>query len=245
MQSHYATKPLAFESKLNSIANLPIENQPDEFRKILIILNCNGGFYHENTILFAYKLKQSMNHAGISEKAKHEFDAIKAELPYSISAIIFNQVVRLQNTQYSEFMYTPDPEFAFDGERLRVFTSHENSATENSQWMFETTDEGRTFYIKSTKWNEYLYRDRNEKFYNFFQVDKDRKMVFTKRDRTKPYDGSKWRVELVNNDNVRIRNEEYGEYLFVSTYKYDDERRHVFTWGPGNQISNGIWEVFA
>ncbi len=42
---------------------------------------------------------------------------------------------------------------------------------------------------------------------------------------------------------VCIKNARYGEYLYaaVNYFNYDSDRRSVFTWCPGDKISNGYW----
>ena len=44
--------------------------------------------------------------------------------------------------------------------------------------------------------------------------------------------------------NGNIRNHYQNEYMYAGDYApYDEYRRRVFTWRPGNQIRQGYWGV--
>lgn len=48
-----------------------------------------------------------------------------------------------------------------------------------------------------------------------------------------------------NGDDCTIKNQYYGNYLYAAGdgYAYDNDRRRVFTWKPGNMIKQGDWSI--
>ncbi|AFY29172.1 hypothetical protein Cyagr_2051 [Cyanobium gracile PCC 6307] len=86
--------------------------------------------------------------------------------------------------------------------------------------------------------SEYLYAADHKPF------DDDRRRVFTWRPGGSAGSHGNWRLEPVSDGVVRIFNTYQLEYLYAADYKpFDDDRRHVFTWRPGNPVNQGYWRI--
>lgn len=47
-----------------------------------------------------------------------------------------------------------------------------------------------------------------------------------------------------NGQSCTIKNIHHNEYLYAaSSYRFDDNRRRVFTWSPGGSVTQGYWKI--
>lgn len=146
-----------------------------------------------------------------------------------------NQVC-IKNMYYNENLYAAG--FPFNENRRYVFTPRLTNEVAKV-WVLEP-QQGNFFYIKNTKYNEYLYAVMNN--YNY---DSERRRVFTWMPGN-AFSQSEWYLEP-ENDYYYIRNRLFNEYLFAdSTRNYDKYNRYVFTWRPGGKTSkDSKWKIYG
>lgn len=156
----------------------------------------------------------------------------------TIEKLIFNEdyIYDIYNTYQKEYLYAADHE-PYDDNRRRVFTWIPGKRLKQGDWKIRSNDEGKTFTIYNTYQNEYLYAADHKPF------DSDRRRVFTWRPGGKAVQGY-WKLKPYNGGSTfTIYNIYQKEYLYAADYEpYDDNRRRVFTWRPGNEIKQGYWK---
>lgn len=214
--------------------------QFDELKSRNQLISSNG-------LALAHKIKEAMKSSEATPQQRASYEAMKNEFPSSIKSIIWNQIVFLKNKHFNEYMNSPEPNNAYDKKRLYVFTSRDGSRDSDSRWQFETNDEGQSFYIKSLRFDEYMFVANKFSFdTSKFRHDYDRRRAFTWRNREK-LDSSefRWIVEPHDDNLIELKSVQYDEYLFASADTYNKDWRYVFTWTKKNRIYNGAWEVFA
>jgi hypothetical protein len=75
-----------------------------------------------------------------------------------------------------------------------------------------------------------------------FAHDKERRNVFTWRPGSS--DDCEWEVEILGDDEVRLKDRCHQEYLFAAQIEYDRERRHAFTWMPDKTYDeSATWKL--
>lgn len=99
---------------------------------------------------------------------------------------------------------------------------------------------GANVCIKNGDTNEYVYAPSD-----FYKTDVDRRNSFTWRPKTKAGPEGTWTFEKQSDGSYAIKNRYRNEYLFVAAdnYSFPSGERRVFTWAPGNQVSNGYWII--
>ncbi|WP_254229504.1 RICIN domain-containing protein [Wolbachia pipientis] len=98
---------------------------------------------------------------------------------------------------------------------------------------------------KNVHYNEYLYSPSD-----YYQHDGSRRNVFTWIPRDEKDEKFVWNFEFVYDNVYHIKNVKYGEYLYspIDGFKYDNNRRRVFTWKNTEFVPKGEdrkfkWEI--
>lgn len=122
----------------------------------------------------------------------------------------------------------------YDADQRHVFTWMRDPPNNYLFWDIERVQSGRypLYKLRNIYFNEYLYAAERE-----FGVDSLRRSVFTSRKREKICDENcVWDIQVVREGRYNyftIQNADLGEYLYTNdggVYKYDENRRNVFTW---------------
>lgn len=222
-----------FKNILQFSKNLPWGTQTQLAHKCLWTrMESNNHVISSETFLLAYQVKMSLKNKVYDDHYVHN------RLPNCAKKIIFEESVHLKNTVHGQYLLSPGAKFAHDSDRLNVYLWRTGDRDDDTKWIITSTDEGQTFYIKSNRHSEYLYAAND-----YFREGNYRK-VFTWRNREKSdLKTFRWYIEPRNSDEIMLKNEEYGQYLFGAGGTRNKDYREVFLWNPGNQISNGNWEV--
>lgn len=250
MDSTAIDRALSTLSNIDSVINLvkllaTREEICDGFENIFNKMKESHGFLNPQALQLAYEVKKAMDKE-TSQSLIVTYEAMKWSFPENIRAIIWSGKVKLRNVHFDEYLYAPANNHAYDSDRRNVYlwtdSSYKGDDT-TALWRFET-DDGRTFYIKSFRYDEYLYAA-------YKQYDNIRRQVFTWRPGTKDSKDSIWKIEIATADRIVLRSQyHYDEFLFASEYKADSSRRHVFTWMAQDDEqmrpnADGKWEVIA
>ncbi|XP_044734787.1 uncharacterized protein LOC123297258 isoform X2 [Chrysoperla carnea] len=227
-----------FDNIIQFIKRLPKISQDATAYSILFDEMQKQGMENNNRITkLAYNVRQSMeqpNYQNIEEIFKNMFGDIKRKIPSWARNIIWNgDKCKLKNRNWDQYIYA-DGAIDYDSERRRVFSwqvgTPQGIMEPESQWKFETDDEGESFMLKNVRWNEYLYAASD-----YFNYDNNRRQVFTWRPGTQVLQGS-WKITPTDNGNyVTIQNINHNkEYLYVDgALTWNKLRRRVFTWRLG------------
>jgi hypothetical protein len=150
-----------------------------------------------------------------------KFANLKSQLPQTVQILIWNVETVLVNEAYpNEYLYSSIIEK--DADRRWAFSWTPGGTPEpKAPYVFSTVDDGKSFSIKSSLYNEYLYPDT--------EVENSWKLVLLWRPGTLEPTFS-WNIELLSDTKIRIKSATYGEYFFShsSTVLLDPIRRHVY-----------------
>lgn len=202
------------------------------------------GFLNPQALQLAYEIR-SAHEKETSQSLIATYEALKWSFPENIRLIIWSGKVKLRNVLFDEYLYAPANNYARDNDRRNVFTWIDASYKGDDStalWKFET-DDGINFYVKSFRYDEYLYAAA-------IDYDTNRRQLFTWRPRTKDTT-MRWKIEMVGEDKIILRYpHQHNEYLFSSYTKSDNSRRFIFTWKPQDTAqqspqSDGWWNVIA
>ncbi|XP_055597363.1 uncharacterized protein LOC129747272 [Uranotaenia lowii] len=165
---------------------------------------------------------------------------LRDELPRSIKNAVFAQRVCFRNVENDEYLISPSQAYLYDLERRRVFTWIPGGRPRDNFGSWELTFQGNDVFIRNFRTRENMYAPAN-----IYKYDSDRRRVFTWTQDWIQIGGSGlWKLEP-EGDNVNIKSAAYPEYLYAAGdgFNHDNDRRSVYTWGPGDKISNGLWEI--
>jgi regulator of replication initiation timing len=223
----YSTYDLSkVENILNGIKSLPWTTHHFEgHKKLFSMMQARNQMLSPQSLLLAFKMRQSMEtHQDFTAQQKSSYNSMKNEFPQSVRWLIWSEAVLLRNTDHSQFY------LIFDSMNMLA-----SSSGLLNRWVFETEDEGKSFFIRAHGKSETLYAADN--FYN-----QNRRNI-----RLAPknqFNSNKWTIVLNTANQIQIRNQKHGEYLFTSAYAISSTKKRVFTWGvKEQQISNGVWEL--
>jgi hypothetical protein len=191
-------------------------------------LKTRGKLYTNEAIPVAIRIKAAMEKSmEYAPRQLTKFNNLKSELPRSVQIIVWNKKVQLETKAFpGQYMYAAGDDLARDEDRRNIFVWKAGGFDSQGEWKFSTKNDGETFLIKNTHFNEYLYAAADD-----LARDTERRNVFTWRPGS--YEECDWKVEILGNDEVMLRSHNYHqEYMYAAYIEYDDERRHVFTWRP-------------
>lgn len=157
----------------------------------------------------------------------------------------------IKNRHFPEHLYA-SKDFDFDENRRQVFSWVPGPRNTHSLWDIErsvTTNELPKYKIRNIETEEYLYAATND-----YKHDKDRRRVFTWKEKTECELQCYWDIQVVGRDDdgknfFSIENIEFREFLYAADgIMQDAERRHVFTWihDPDQEVENdqqSQWDI--
>lgn len=231
------------------ITRLPLISQSAVGYKILIEgMKQNGQFFTPEMVRVGYRIKEYMdmsNYSNIGQEYKNIYDSLKSGLPEAVRHLLWRKVCLRNTVKNNEYLYSANNYFKYDDDRSRVFTWRSGYPGSDAVWKFETYDQGKTFEIKNNYRGQYLYAAGDD-----FKYDDDRRQIFTWRNGNR-VQKNEWRVELLTTDGSKDRseialwNDFYGETLYAAgdVFKYDDDRRRVFTWIPKTPLLQARWKI--
>ena len=198
-------------------------------------MRINNQLFTSETLRLAYTFNQIMNYPGyllLKPESKSRYELEKSNFPQAIKYLLYNKVCLRSVAQNNEYLYASWFNMP-NNTGKQVFTWIPNEyAGVQAVWRFESSDEGKTFYIYNPKQEAYLHAI-HEKY------DNDRRNVVVQS--VKGVSG-KWRVQLAATESeIILWNDYHGETLY-SAFKYNDNRRYVFTWLKGS-ILTARWKV--
>jgi hypothetical protein len=151
---------------------------------------------------------------------------LKSLLPKVMQVIISGTKTVIANEAYSnENLHSSNK---FMRQKRLIFSWIPGEFLEaQASFTFLPTNEDSTFYIKSLWSNDYVYASASlfdAKRRNVLSSDKNADPKF------------KWKVEILSDNKIRIKNAFYNEYLHAEnvTLKSESDRRSVFTGLPGH-----------
>lgn len=124
-----------------------------------------------------------------------------------------------------------------------------------SQWSNVASDAGLAQEIPSTlnlfggKHCVFKNLDKSNEFLaasSEIRHSGERRLVVTHPNSWSEGNNAKWILKSQDwGKTFEILNVQYGEYLYAAGdyYKYDSDRRSVFTWVPGGRVTQGVWEL--
>jgi hypothetical protein len=209
------------------------------YEQLVDDLKARGKLHSNESIQVALKIKKAMNNSTGFELGK--FEDLKSKLPRSVQIIVWSRKTQLETKAFpDQYMYAAADDLARDSERRSVFAWKAGGKHSQGEWVFSTINDGETFLIKNTHFNEYLYAAADDLVY-----DSKRRNVFTWRPGS--HDDCDWTIEIISDDEVMLRSKMYNqEPLYMANIDRDDERRHVFTWTPyqSSQCDDScIWKL--
>ncbi|XP_044739555.1 uncharacterized protein LOC123300942 [Chrysoperla carnea] len=238
-----------FDNIINFIRDLPYLEQNIIGYKSLFEEMQNQDVLN-GILKLAYFIKKSMEmkiFSDIDENYKIMFINLKSSIPSWARKIIWDgDKCKLKNHRWDQYLYADGNHF-YGSNRRHVFTwqngKPESVMDAESQWKFETRDQGDSFTIKNVGWNEYLYAASNP-----FAFDKDRRSVFTWGTQESVLQ-SYWKIIPTDAENcVSLQNTYHKEYLYADGgIQWDSSRRRVFTWRVGQpegvMIQESEWNL--
>lgn len=228
----FVASPAIFVNGANTITK-PNDTWLDEYYRAckshFDFLKNNSLMYSSEALVLAIQIKTVFKTKSKNQRLISEFMKLKRQLPTTVQKLIFNEYSNLFSKAYDR-EYLLGKCYAESYENRRdIYTWIPGGAIgENPQgdWVFLTQDEGKTFMLKNAFFDEYLYPETDE-----VPFDEMRRNVFTwKLQSAIPAEGF-WNVEIVNDNEIRIKSATYNEYLYAEKieYAYDKDQRRVFT----------------
>lgn len=115
--------------------------------------------------------------------------------------------------------------------------SYNHTVTNQTHWF----GNGRNCKIRNRHFPEYFYAA------NGYDYDGERRRVFTWIPAEDAGKAGLWDLERFGNQTkYKIKSTNFNEYLYaaVDSYKFDDDRRKVFTWKPKTSCErNCYWDI--
>lgn len=233
------------EATIKFVKLLPKRNQICEALEMVFNkMKETHGFLNPQALQLAYEIK-SAHDKETSQSLIATYEALKWSFPENIRAIAWSGKVKLRNVLFDEYLYAPGDSYALDNDRRNIFTwidaTYKGDDT-TALWKFET-DDGIHFYIKSLRYDEYLYAAA-------IDYDTKRRQVYIWRPKNKDTT-MRWKIEIISDDRIVLRYpHQHNEYLFSSYNKSDNYRRFIFTWKPQDATqrspqSDGWFNVIA
>jgi hypothetical protein len=186
----------------------------------------------DNNLLFSsevFKLAIQIRSSMVTATSKTCFDkltALKSLLPKVIRVIISGTKSVIVNEAYTkEYLYSSNK---FMSQKRLLFSWVPGEHLEaQAPFTFSSSDDGSTFFIRSLWSNDYVYASSS-------LFDAKRRSVLSSDKTNDPK--FKWNVEILSDNKIRIKSTLYNEYLYAEskTFKYDSDRRSVFTGLPGH-----------
>ncbi|XP_044734854.1 uncharacterized protein LOC123297310 [Chrysoperla carnea] len=187
---------------------------------------------------FAYYIKNYMeapNYSHILEQFKEVFEDLKNNIPHWAQKLIWSgDKCKLENRKWDQYLSACGElgcnTTSVDGHV--VFSSQidalQDSTEVQSQWKFETNNQGTSFTIKNVASGEYLYPGSN-------LADEKSHPVFTSNSEI-PNIESLWNITAPSNGSfITLQNTHNNEYLYVGgLYESDQLKRKVFTQRSGS-----------
>jgi len=230
---------ITFACAQNSPGDQKLKNSRNE----LDSLKGQGKFYSPEILVFAVLLKNTMEKTG-DLWSYDQFTTIKSELPSSVQSIVWDDTSNIASVYFGQFFYAAVNDYAFDTERRNVFLWMQpdwQNKIKQSNWKFVPVEGGQYFMIINEEFNEHLYAADNH-----YEPKTTQRQIFTWRSDTPHDDSGLWKIEILNDRDVRFKNKKYGEYLYASDVMYDQYRRHVLTWKNGEMqtMSKYVWKIY-
>lgn len=233
-----------FEALLKVIKMLPTgEEVCSGFTSVFDRMQQHNQFFTSQSLLLAFEVKRLMEEE-TSRSLISLYELLKQRFPKCVREIIWNGKVHLINAKFGDYLYADSRKFEKNDKNRYVFTWIDSKfkGDGTSTWTFETTD-GQTFYIKNKNYNnEYLFAGKDN-------ADDARKYVFTWTPGGRNYSEAKWKVEIVDENQIIIRNIHHSDqHLYAAVYKYNDQRRYVYTYILNDEAhikpwQSGLWNV--
>jgi hypothetical protein len=204
-------------------------------------LKAGGELYSSKTLSLGIKIKAAMDTKESSVFTSNLFNELKKELPLSVQVLAWSENTHIFNRHYSkEYLYAHYDGTYYDSNQRRVvWMWTPGGRHEEGQWEFSTEDNGETFKIKNIKYKEFLYAAADS-----YAYDSSRRRVFTWQ--SSVCNGCEWFVEIISNDEIRLRFKTFDEYFYAGedAYWQNYERRNVFTWRPSKSCDNTcVWRL--
>ncbi len=185
----------------------------------------NGQVHTNEMMILIYWIKTASSDTNTDTKLLSNYDELKAKIPSSMRSILFSKYVRLLNVQENEYMYEAD--FWVAGHRM-IFTWVPGGPSSQDIFYFDAQMEGNKLY----------FIIRNDFFIHGSPICQSSSYYSPERRKTVtcPNEGinnsMKWYIEpVVGTSYFKISNWD-GTMLYspIDDYKYDQDRRYVFTW---------------
>jgi hypothetical protein len=169
------------------------------------------------------ELKNIKDHESY-EYLNTQFKELVDDLPLSIVTLVWGSKTHLFNKYHSgEYLYVVyDSEV--DEDRRSVYTWTPGGRDPVGIWEFSTDDDGQSFFIKNSEYEEPFYAGDDSLAY-----DKSRRNVYTWRKETS--DEKRWIVEIQGDDEIMLKSKDRGEYFYAGYNSFvEGKRRKVFNW---------------
>lgn len=201
--------------------------------------HCKANFSDVRTIPLACKLQTSMekfNKYDSPEDFK-KYENLKNKLPLNVQKLIWGKKSHLINKSYpTEYLYAVD-ESEEDTQNRRIFSWIPGGWHSQGVWVFIPQNSGKSFLIQSNQYNQYLCPGSEGS-----KHDANRRRCFVRH--TSSTEDCQWIVEILDNDELKIKSKKFNEYLYAASFGHDEERRFVFAYNQSGECDDScIWKL--
>lgn len=201
--------------------------------------HCKANFSDPRTIPLAFELQTSMEKLNVEDSPEDQkkYENLKNKLPLHVQKLIWGKTTHLVNKAYpTEYLYAVD-ESEEDTQNRRIFSWIPGGWHNQGVWVFIPQSSGKSFLIKSNQYNQYLCPGSGGS-----KHDSNRRRCFVRH--TSSPENCQWIVEILDNDELKIKSKKYDEYLYAANFGHDKERRFVFTYKQNGECDDScIWKL--
>ena len=251
VEAAFDGRPDNFDSILAFAKQLPWEHgKALVLRDIIATLNKIGEGFSVRMMEVALTIKECED-AGVPQTLDSNYiltDARETLIHPKIAQLFSNSTCYFFNIKYGEYLYTAGDYYKL-GPFRQVFTWIAGDRVVESSWKIEhiaksINDDSMLIRLEDKYYSGYyLGQSGHDGLYDY-----ERRFVYT----ALPGDdfNREWLLSTHNIDGrvvFTLRSSFYWEYLYAANdyHNYNYQRRRVFTWVPGDLVTQGFWDAIC
>jgi hypothetical protein len=212
-----------------------VRHKIEGFKHLMDIIKSNRKIDDPEVLEIAFSTKQLFEDC--DPKYLGELKALKAEFPESVQNIIWERVY-IQNVHWNvefgcqTFLCANTFGHVFDSpnqDQKLYLAITKRTPSEGAEWIFDSTDEGRTFFIKNALTNESLFA--TPRTFTYWTGSRKCHAAFASKG-----DEFKWKISSDDGaTKFLFENKFYGEFFRSNTNIAAEGKQYVFAW-------NSMWD---